>query len=64
MRHGLYRIHGVDGLRNDVRVDDDGTDLPMNEALYRAYGYKPPFGNLLWQDAYRLQQASLLVVRC
>ena len=64
MKHGLYRIHGVDGLRNDVRVDDDGIHLPMNEALYRAYGYKPLVCDLPWQDAYRLQQASLQVVHC
>ena len=61
MRHGLYRIHGVDGLPDDVRVDDNGIDLPMNEALYRGYGYKPLVGDLPWQDAYRLQQASLPV---
>lgn len=58
MRRGLYRIHGVDGLPDDVRVDDDGIDLPMNEALYRAYGYKPFVDDLPWQDAYRPQQAS------
>jgi hypothetical protein len=63
MKHGLYRIHGVDGRPNDVRVDDDGIDLPVNEALYRAYGYKPVVEDLPWQDAYCLQQASL-PVRC
>jgi hypothetical protein len=56
MKHGLYRIQGVDGLPNDVRVDDDGIDLPMNEVLYRAYDYKPLVRDLPWQDAYRLQQ--------
>jgi hypothetical protein len=58
MKRGLYRVHGVDGLLNDVLVDDDGIDLPLNEALYRAYGYKPVVEDLPWRDAYRLQQAS------
>jgi hypothetical protein len=61
MKRGLYRIHGVDGLPNDVRVDDDGIDLPVNEALYRAYGYKPVVEDLPWQDTYRLQPAPLPV---
>jgi hypothetical protein len=36
MRRGLYRIHCVSGRPNDVRVDDDGITLPLEESLYRA----------------------------
>jgi hypothetical protein len=63
MRHGLYRVQRADGLPNDVRVDDDGIDVTMSEALYRAYGYKPLVDHLPWQDAYRLQWASLPLSR-
>lgn len=61
MRQGLYRIKRADGLPNDVRVDHEGIEGPMNEALYRAYGYKPLVDDLPWQDAYRPRQASLPV---
>ena len=51
MRHGLYRIRGVDGLPNDVRVEDDGIDIPMEEKVYRARGYLPSFDDLPWHEA-------------
>ena len=41
MRRGLYRIHGMDGRPDDVRVEDDGIDMPLEEGLYRARGYLP-----------------------
>jgi len=53
MRRGLYRILGVGGLPNDVRVDDDGITLPVEESLYRARGYRPLVDDLPWEDAYR-----------
>ena len=53
MRRGLYRILGVGGLPNDVRVDDDGITLPGEESLYRARGYRPLVDDLPWEDAYR-----------
>ena len=59
MRRGLYRIQGVGGLPNDVRVDDDGITLPLEESLYRARGYQPLVADLPWEDAYRLRQASV-----
>ena len=59
MRRGLYRILGVGGLPNDVRVDDDGISVPLEESLYRARGHRPLVGDLPWEDAYLVQQASL-----
>ncbi|HZK89052.1 MAG TPA: hypothetical protein VFC56_02795 [Stellaceae bacterium] len=61
MRRGIYRILGVGGRPNDVRVDDDGIGVPVEEALYRARGYLPSVDKLPWEDAYFSQQASLLV---
>lgn len=58
MKRGLYRIQGVGDLPNDVRVDDDGIEVPLEERLYRARGYQPPFENLPWQDQYLKLQPS------
>jgi hypothetical protein len=58
MRRGLYRILGVAGLPNDVRVDDGGISVPLEESLYRARGYLPLVDDLPWQDDYLMQQAS------
>jgi hypothetical protein len=57
VRRGVYRIPGVDGLPNDVRVDDDGIGVPLEEPLYRARGYKPAVDDLPWQNDYLKQQA-------
>ena len=58
MKRGLYRIQGVGDLPNDVRVDDDGIEVPLEERLYRAHGYQPPFESLPWQDQYLKLQPS------
>jgi hypothetical protein len=58
MRRGLYRILGVGAFPNDVRVDDDGISLPVEESLYRARGYKPLVDDLPWEKDYFFQQAS------
>ena len=47
---GLYRIRGIDGLPNDVRVDDDGITGPLEESRYRAHGYLPAVEELLWEE--------------
>lgn len=52
MKRGLYRIPGVGDLPNDVRVDDDGIQVPLAEQLYRTRGYLPPLENLPWEDQY------------
>jgi len=52
MRRGLYRIHGVNGRPDDIRVDDDGIDIPIEEGLYRARGYLPAADDLPWQEEY------------
>jgi hypothetical protein len=52
MRRGLYRIHGVNGGPNDIRVDDDGIEGPVEEGLYRKRGYTPAVEELLWKDDY------------
>ncbi|HZU88049.1 MAG TPA: hypothetical protein VE993_02215 [Stellaceae bacterium] len=58
MKRGLYRIPGVGDLPNDVRVDDDGIEVPLDEQLYRARGYQPPVETLPWQDQYGKPQPS------
>ena len=52
MRRGMYRIHGVDGLPDGIRVDDEGIDVPMEEVSYRAHGYLPSVDDLPWQEDY------------
>jgi len=56
MKQGIYRVRGVGGLPNDVRVDDDGISLPLEESLYCARGYWPHIDELPWEDAYLVQQ--------
>ena len=57
MRRGLHRIFGTDGRPNDVRVDDDGISVPVEEGVYRARGYQPPVNELPWEEDYLRQQA-------
>jgi hypothetical protein len=52
MRSGLYRVHGVGGRPDDIRVNDDGIELPLEERLYRSRGYLPPVEELLWEEDY------------
>lgn len=52
MPRGLYRVHGVGGLPDDVRVDDDGIETPVDERLYRSRGYLPSVEELLWKEDY------------
>jgi hypothetical protein len=56
----LYRILGVGRQPNDVRVDDDGISVPLEESLYRARGYWPLVDELPWRDDYLSQQASVM----
>jgi hypothetical protein len=59
MKRGLYRIHGIGDLPNDVRVDDDGIEVPLEEGLYRTRGYLPPVDELPWSDEYlKLRQSA------
>ncbi len=57
MRRGMYRVRGIDGLPNDVRVDDDGITVPLEEAAYIARGYLPHVTDLPWQGDYVALQA-------
>jgi hypothetical protein len=52
MKRGLYRIHGTGGLPDDVRMEDDGIEVPLEERLYRARGYLPVVDDLPWSDEY------------
>ena len=52
MKRGLYRISGTDGRPNDVRVDDDGIQFPVEEGLYRSRGYDPVVEALPWAEEY------------
>lgn len=58
MRRGLYRVRGVDGQPNDVRVDDDGIEAPVDEKLYRSRGYLPRVDELPWQEDHFKPQPS------
>jgi len=55
---GLYRIHGIDGRPDDVRVDLDGITAPLEESLYRARGCQPPVDVLPWQELYFAHRAA------
>ena len=52
MRRGLYRVLGKDGRPNDVRVDDDGISVPVEEEIYRNRCYQPPVDELPWEEDY------------
>ncbi|HLY45727.1 MAG TPA: hypothetical protein VKQ73_09125 [Stellaceae bacterium] len=58
MRRGLYRVHGVGGRPDDVRVEDDGIELPLEESLYRTRGYQPEVDDLPWQEEYVTGKAA------
>ena len=58
MKRGLYRMRGVDGRPDDVRVDDAGIETPMEEQLYRAHGYAPPVEELPWQEEFKTRSAG------
>lgn len=58
MRRGLYRILGTGGRPNDVRVDDDGISVPVEEGIYRARGYQPLADELPWEEEYLRHQES------
>lgn len=58
MRRGMYRIPGVGDSPNDVRVDDDGISVPVEESLYRNRGYEPSVDDLPWRDDYLTKQDS------
>ncbi len=52
MRRGMYRVRGTNGGPDDVRVEDDGIEMPLAESLYRSRGYLPRVEDLPWQEAY------------
>ncbi len=52
MRRGIYRVHGKDGQPDDVRVEDDGIQMPLAETLYISRGYLPRVTDLPWQENY------------
>ena len=58
MRRGLYRVLGTGGRPNDVRVDDEGIIVPLEEGIYRDRGYRPPVDELPWEEDYVRQHAS------
>jgi len=58
MKHGLYRIRGAGDRPDDVRLDDDGIEVPMEEPLYRARGYLPSADDLPWQEDYLRRKQS------
>jgi hypothetical protein len=49
---GLYRVRGVGGRPDDVRIDLGGITAPLEESLYRARDYRPPVERLPWQENY------------
>jgi hypothetical protein len=53
MKRGLYRVHGTGDRPDDVRIDDGGIEVPLEEGLYRARGHLPPVEDLPWEEQYR-----------
>jgi hypothetical protein len=55
----VTRINQAGAARrlNDVRVDDGGIGVPVEEEIYRARGYQPPVSELPWQEDYFRQHA-------
>jgi hypothetical protein len=49
---GLYRVRGIEGRPDDVRIDLGGITAPLEESLYRARGYRPSVESLPWQETY------------
>jgi hypothetical protein len=47
---GKYRVHGRDGRPEVARIIDVNIAVDVDEELYRARGYQPPFDELPWQD--------------
>ncbi len=58
MKRGLYRIHGSNGQPDDVRMEDDGIEVPLEESLYRTRGYLPRVDDLLWEEDYFSKKRS------
>lgn len=58
MKRGLYRIRGAGDRPDDIRVEADGIELPMEEPLYRARGYLPSVDDLPWQEEYLHREQS------
>ena len=58
MKRGMYRVHGTDGRPDDVRIEDDGIEMPLAENLYRTRGYLPPIEDLPWREAFFAPKAS------
>lgn len=55
MQRGLYRIRGAEGNSDEVRIDDDGIDVPISEQVYLDRKLSPPLDALPWQEEYVAQ---------
>ena len=41
-RRGIYRVHGIGGLPDEVRVEDAGSGMEIPVQDYAASRYLPP----------------------
>jgi len=55
MQRGLYRIRGAEGNPDEVRIDDDGIDVPISEQAYLDRRLSPSLDQLPWQEEYVAQ---------
>lgn len=60
MQRGLYRIRGADDRPDEVRIDDDGIDVPISEQAYLDRKLSPPLEALPWQEEYVAQAREAL----
>ncbi len=58
MIRGLYRVPAKDGRPEDVRVDNDGIEHPIEERIYSARGYLPPSQELPWDTEYLASKSA------
>lgn len=60
LRRGIYRQKMPEGIEDCAQVKDvnGGSQMPLDESLYRARGYEPPFEKLPWIEDYNATQGT------
>ncbi|WP_273020113.1 hypothetical protein [Oceanicaulis sp. UBA2681] len=57
-RRGIWKADSIGGLEAYAQVADvnGGNEMPLDESLYRARGYEPPFDVLPTQAEYEARR--------